>query len=289
MLNKREVFKELLRSKTTILAPGAYDGLSAKIIESLGFDSVYVTGYGVAASRLGMPDIGFCTMSEVVDQARNINEAINLPVICDADTGYGGVLNVYRTVISFEKAGIVGIHIEDQASPKKCGALSGRKLVSMEEMVSKIKIAVNAREDNNFVIIARTDARSSMGLEEAKRRLHTYLDSGADLVMVAERYPINDLKELAKSVSNKLAICGGTPGWEETNLPFSEYEKWGVKLVICPTLGLHTAGKALYNIYKELKEDKHVSATRLSEICYNFDEFNELMNLSYWSSMEKQY
>ncbi len=286
---KRKVLKELLKSKTIVMAPGAYDGLSARIIESLGFDVVYITGSGTAASRLGMPDLGLYTMSEIVDQAQNINEAVNIPVVCDADTGYGGVLNVHRTVRSFEKAGIAGIHIEDQATPKKCGRLPGKNLVPTEEMVNKIKIATDAREDDYFVIIARTDAGLSEGLNEAKKRLNTYLEAGADLVMIAESYPVDDLKELSQSVYNKLVICGGQLEWEAANLPLSVYEEWGIKLVIYPTLGIYTAGKALFNIYTELKKNKYICTSRLADAVWEFDEFAGLMNLPYWLSMENKY
>jgi len=291
MLKKRKIFKELLKDKRTILVPGAYDGLSAKVIDSLGFDAVYLTGYGMEASRLGMPDIGLASMAEVVDQARNMNEAVSIPVVCDSDTGYGGLINVYRTVRSFEKAGIAAIHLEDQSFPKKCGGLPGRELISAGEMVGKIKSALDAREDDDFVIIARTDARGASGgsFDEAKRRLHAYLDAGADLTLVAERYPIEELRELAKSLDNTLVICAGIAGWEEYNLPFSEYEEWGVKLVIHPLLGLYAAEKALINVHKELKREKYISEAKLAEFCCGFDEFNELISLKFWTNLEEKY
>lgn len=287
---KRNRFRQLLESRRTVMAPGAYDGVSARIIESLGFEVVYVTGYGLEASRLGMPDIGLATMAEVVDQVGNINEAVNIPVVCDSDTGYGGVTNVVRTVRAFLKAGVAGIHLEDQTFPKKCGGMPGRKLVSTEEMVGKIKAAVNAKEDDDFVIIARTDAKGVLGsLDATIERLQTYLNAGADLVMIAEPFQIEELKKVAQRTENKLVIVGGNPGWPETNLPFSEYEDWGVKLVIYPLTGLYAAEKAVSKIYKTLRNDKYLSDTVLDEACCTFDEFNEIINLPFWVAIEDKY
>lgn len=290
MLNKRKKFRELLKNTATVMAPGAYDGLSARVIESLGYEVLYVTGYGLEASRLGMPDIGLASMSEVVDQVRNINEVVDMPVVCDSDTGYGGVANVVRTVRAFVRAGIAGIHLEDQTFPKKCGGLPGRRLVSKEEMVGRIRAAVDNREDDDFAIIARTDARGVLGsLDAAIERLNEYLEAGADLTMIAEPYPVEELQKVAESTANTLVMIGGWPGWPETNLPLSQYEKWGVKLVIYPLTGLYAAEKAVSNIYKSLKRDGYVDEASLSEACCTFDEFNEVVRLPHWIDIEEKY
>lgn len=288
-LNRRKVFRELLRTQRTIMAPAAHDGVSARIIEAVGFDVVYASGMAMAASRLGVPDIGLISMAEVVDHAANISEAVNVPVLADADNGYGNVNNVYRTVRIFEKAGLAGIHLEDQVMPKKCGLMTGRGLISAEEMVGKIKVALAAREDKDFVIIARSDARGVNGYEEAKRRLQLYLEAGADLAMVGEHYSISELKDVAESLPGKLLICGGNPGMEETSLAFSEYESWGVKVIIYPHLGLYSAARAIRDIYSELKKEGYLTQERITHLCYGFDDFQKLLGLPKWNAREKKY
>jgi len=164
-MNAPQQLHSLLSQENIIVAPGCYDGLSARIIEHLDFKVTYLTGYGIEASRLGMPDIGFASMAEVIDHASNVCDATTLPVICDADTGYGDSLNVWRTVKKFEKTGVAGIHIEDQAIPKKCGGLPDREVIPATEMVGKIKAAVDAVDNKQFVILARSDAKTTLGIE----------------------------------------------------------------------------------------------------------------------------
>ena len=179
MVSKKS-FKSRLKEKGIIVAPGAYDALSAKLIQHMGFEAVYATGAGISAGLLGEPDVGLVTMTEQITRAKNIVDAVDIPVICDADTGYGDIINVMRTVREFEKAGVAGIHIEDQKMPKKCGHLEGIELISQEKMVQKLRAAVEARRDEQFVIIARTDARSVNSLDVAIKRCHAHVDAGAD-------------------------------------------------------------------------------------------------------------
>lgn len=190
VMSAGEELRKLLDKVDCLALPGCYDGLSAKIIEKMGFKGVYITGYGIEASRLGKPDLGLASMSEVVDHAKNITDSVKVPVVCDADTGYGDVKNLIRTVKEFARIGTAGVHLEDQMAPKRCGGMSRRKLISSEEMEGKIKAAkdILKEEDNNMIIIARSDARAECGMNEVKRRLHKYLEAGADLVMEAERY-----------------------------------------------------------------------------------------------------
>lgn len=290
MLNqKRAAFKKLLEGTKTIQAPGVYDGVSARIIESLGFDVAYASGHCMAASRLGVPDIDLLSMAEVLDQTRNINNAINIPVVADIDTGYGGLRNVYRTVQSFDKAGVAAIHIEDQILPKKCGTMPGRSVIPIEDMIARIKVALEAREDKDLVIIARTDAGSTMGSDEGKRRLHAYLDAGADLVMLGDHYPTEDMKDIARSFDNKLCIFGLNHDWEESYLPFSEYEECGVKLICYALFTLYSAVKSIFKAYGEFKKEQYLTQDRMLQIASEFWEFQDLVGYPKWMSIEEKY
>src|SRR3712207_6610491 len=176
--------QELLSGAEPVLAPGAYDALSARLVEQAGFEAVYMTGFGTAASLLGRPDIGLLTFSEMVDNARRITQAVQIPVIADADDGYGNPINVIRTIREYEAAGAAAIHIEDQVSPKKCGHMEGKQVIEVSEMVEKIRAAVEARNSEDFVIIGRTDARAVEGMDGALERARLYREAGADVLFV---------------------------------------------------------------------------------------------------------
>src|ERR671938_560448 len=193
----RSRLRELLGSGTPVVAPGAYDALSARLVEQAGFDVVYMTGFGTTASLVGRPDVGLLTGSEMVDNARRIAAAVDVPVIADADTGYGNALNVLRTVQLYEQAGIAGLQLEDQVMPKKCGHMSGKALIGADEMVGKIRAAVEARRDPDLVVIARTDAVAVGGLEEAIGRARAFADAGADLLFVEAPTSEEDLARIA--------------------------------------------------------------------------------------------
>jgi 2-methylisocitrate lyase-like PEP mutase family enzyme len=287
MVHGAKELRSLLESDEMLVVPGAYDATSAIVIESLGFDAVYATGYGTEASRLGLPDIGMATLPEMTDHGGNLSRAVDVPVISDADTGYGGPLNVVRTVEDFEQAGVAGIHIEDQAIPKKCGGLPGRKLVSVEDMVGKIQAATEAADD--LVVIARTDARSIHDVDEAMRRLDAYLDAGADGLLIGEPYEISELEDVTRSFPNKLMTVAGNPGWEETQLPLERYEEWGMKALIFPLNGLYAAAKAVERTYRRLRDEGNFSQQYLEENGYTFEEFNDLMGLDEWVALEKRY
>jgi 2-methylisocitrate lyase-like PEP mutase family enzyme len=176
--------RELLAGSEPVVAPGAYDALSARLVEQAGFDAVYMTGFGASASLLGQPDVGIMTFAEMVDQARRLAEAVEVPLIADADDGYGNPINVTRTVRAYEAAGVAGLHLEDQLSPKRCGHLAGKQLIAASEMVEKIHAAVEARRSADLVIIARSDARAVEGLDAALQRARRYRDAGADVLFV---------------------------------------------------------------------------------------------------------
>src|SRR5260221_9708173 len=189
--------RELLAGPDLIVAPGAYDGLRARLIAQAGFSVVYMTGFGTAASVLGQPDVGLLTMSEMVSRASALAAVIgDVPLIADADTGYGNPINVRRTIHEYEQAGVAGLHIEDQVWPKKCGHMEGKQVIPMQEMVQKIRAAVDARQDPDFVIIARTDANAVNGLEDALQRGRAYREAGADVIFIEAPRSIAELKAI---------------------------------------------------------------------------------------------
>ncbi|UQS24840.1 oxaloacetate decarboxylase [Amycolatopsis thermalba] len=227
----RKRLRELLAAPGPLVAPGAYDALTARLIEQAGFGVVYMTGFGTTASLIGRPDVGLLTGTEMIDNARRIVAAVDVPVIADADTGYGNALNVIRTVQAYEQAGVAGIHLEDQVSPKKCGHLSGKAVIAREEMVGKLRAAVAARRDPDFVLIARTDAAAVHGLADAIGRARAYAAAGADLLFVElgfalVLYPIGTLLAATAGVRALLETvrADGTPAAALPGLPsFGEF------------------------------------------------------------------
>ena len=285
-IRKTKILKKLLKKDGIIIGVGAYDGISAKIIEYLGFDLVYVTGAGIAASVLGVPDIGLLTMSEMVRQARNIVTAVDLPVISDADTGYGNPINVMRTVREFEQAGICAIHIEDQEIPKKCGHLEGKKIVSKDEMVQKIRAAVEARSDPDFIIIARTDARAVYGLEDALDRGHVYVEAGADVIFIEAPESVEELEIIGKSFDVPILINRG--GGKKTPwLSSSELQELGFKIVIFPGDAQRAAAKAMIEVLKVLKETGNTAS--IQDKMLSFEERFDLLGLPKYQELEKRF
>lgn len=285
-IRKTKILKELLKKDGIIIGAGAYDGISAKIIAYLGFDLVYVTGAGIAASVLGVPDIGLVTMSEMVRQARNIVTAVDLPVISDADTGYGNPINVMRTVREFEQAGICAIHIEDQEIPKKCGHLEGKKIVSKDEMVQKIRAAVEAKSDPDFIIIARTDARAVYGLEDALDRGHIYVEAGADVIFIEAPESVEELEIIGKSFDVPILINRG--GGKKTPwLSSSELQELGFKIVIFPGDAQRAAAKAMIEVLKVLKETGNTAS--IQDKMLSFEERFDLLGLPRYQELEKRF
>lgn len=228
---KRRKFRELLASPGMIVAPGAPDALTARIIEEAGFEVSYMGGNSAVAQMLGVPDIGLATFSEMIERARNIANAISIPLVCDADTGYGNVNNVVRAVCAYEQAGVAGIHLEDQVTPKKCGAMEGLTLNSMDESAMKIRAAVHARQDPDFVIIARTDSRAVAGLDEAIKRIQTYEKAGADIVYVEMLQSLDEVRQVVEAVSVPV-LYDVLELSEELTFSNEELEKAGVKMAI---------------------------------------------------------
>jgi methylisocitrate lyase len=251
---KKPNFKMLLREKDVICLPGTFNALVAKLIEAKGFDAVYCTGAGISTSLLGLPDIGLISLTEMARLVGCVCDAVQIPVISDADTGFGNAINVMRTVWEFEKSGAAGIHIEDQISPKRCGHLEGKEVITAEEMVGKIKAAVSARSNSDFVIIARTDAKSVEGMEGAVRRGRLYRDAGADVVFPEALETASDFVEFAKAVPDIPLWANMTEFGKTPYFTTEEYRQMGYKIVVFPVSTMRVAMKAVEEFLHELKE-----------------------------------
>ena len=273
-----------------IVAPGIYDAYGARFVEQAGFEAVYMTGNGVSASLLGLPDVGLIDLTLFASHAHRAAACVDIPLICDADTGYGNAVNVRRTVEEFEGAGVAAIHLEDQVSPKRCGHLPGsRPVVDMSEHAGKIEAAIAARRDPDFIIIARTDAASGHGLDEAIRRGKAYAQAGADVVFVELKSGPDILGQLKRVTSEIDAPClvnveeGGKLG----DLGAAELDALGFRLAIYPGLGRYAAGYGIREALGTLKRDGSTKKAR--ERMLTFREYNELLGLSDVEEWEKKY
>jgi 2-methylisocitrate lyase-like PEP mutase family enzyme len=270
--------RRLLSAPEMVVAPFVYDCLQAKIAERTGFQAVYMTGFGTAAAR-GFPDLGLLTMSEMVQNARAIAHAVNIPVICDADTGYGNPINVWRTVREYEDAGAAALHIEDQVWPKKCGFLAGKQVIPLEEMVPKIRAACDARRDLDFVIIARTDALAVNGWDDVVRRCTAYRQAGADLIFVDGIRTVDDLKDYASKLATLPLLYNGAL------LRIPELSRYGFKL------NIHTSSlMAAYVQFRDaLRELKETGSLDLPITGHLFAELIELMGVPAIEALSKKY
>jgi carboxyvinyl-carboxyphosphonate phosphorylmutase len=253
-LTPARVFRNMLEAPELLVVPSAYDALSARVIVQTGFRAVHMTGSGTSASMLGLPDLGFTTMTEQATNAKNIVLAVDVPVIMDADAGYGNAMNTWRAVREFEHAGVVGCHIEDQVNPKRCGHLEGKRLASTEEMIGKIQAAAEARVDEDFVIIARTDARESLGMDEAIRRSREYLAAGADCIFLESMRTVDEMKQAREEIDGPLLanmVEGGKTPWLTT----AELERIGFNLAIYPLSGWMAAAAILRKMFASLRDD----------------------------------
>lgn len=264
--------RELLSKPGMLVAPGVGDALGARIVAEAGFDVVYISGFCIEASY-GMADMGMLTMTEVTERAASVTAAVDLPVLCDADTGYGNSVNVIRTVKQFERAGIAGIHLEDQSLPKKCGALPDRALVSTGEMMGKIKAAVDARTDPDFLIIARTDAVQAGGMPETIERGFAYLDAGADMVMVQIPRNLDELRESCQAFNGKTVLTISESKVAPV-LPFKDLEEMGLKLGLIPLSLTFAAITAMRKAIRQIKEQQSIV-----ELMSGHDSFDTVLKL----------
>jgi len=278
--------RKLLSSNEILVAPGTHDPLVAKIIEKEGFEAVYMTGYGTSASILGQPDVGLLTQTEMAYRAANIVEAVSIPVIADADTGYGNAINVQRTVRLYEKAGVACIQLEDQVAPKKCGHMLGREIISQEEMVGKIKAACDARVDEDLMIMARTDARTNYGIDAAIERGRAYEEAGADIIFIESPESVEEMKKITSSfrvpVLANMLEHGRTP-----LLSAKELETLGYDLVIFCVASTYVIAKAVTKLMRELKRTG--TTVGMLDDMIPFDEFNKLVGLNDIREKERKY
>ena len=278
--------KSMLKSKKPLVIPGVYDALGAKIAQKVGFDAMFQTGYGTSATLFGMPDYGFIGSTETVDNARRICRAVSVPVIIDADTGYGNALSVWKLVKELESAGAGGIFLEDQKWPKRCGHMQGKEIISQEEYTEKLSAAIDARENKDFIIVARTDARATEGLDDAIQRGKQNRETGADAIFVEAPRSLDEMKKIGKEINAPLVanmIEGGAT-------PLSSAEilnKMGFKIILYPLSVLYANTFATTNILKELKKTGNTS--KFKQKVVNFDQFNDLVELPKFRKMEQKY
>jgi methylisocitrate lyase len=260
----------------TVLMPGVYDALTARIAARVGFDVVFISGYSVSAARLGEPDFGFLTQTDMVEAARAVCRVSDAPVIVDADTGYGNAVNVLRAVRDLQDAGAAGVFLEDQVWPKKCGHMAGKRVVDTAEHAAKIRAAVDARGDRDLFVVARTDARQPLGVEEAIERCLAYKEAGADALFVEAPQSVDELARVAEALPAPLVANmverGVTP-----HLSRSELRQLGFALIVCPLAALYAATRAVTDVLTELRDQETTSGAY--DRMVTFDEFNALVDL----------
>lgn len=278
MNEQRSRLRDLLAGSEMIIAPFVFDCLQARLAAEAGFDAVYMTGFGTAAAR-GYPDLGLLTMTEMVANARAIAGSVKVPVICDADTGYGNPLNVWRTVREYEDAGASALHIEDQVFPKRCGFLAGKQVIALEEMVPKVRAACEARRDPNLVIIARTDALQPNGWDDVVRRARAYREAGADLIFIDGIKTVEDLKRYADKLGDLALVYNGDL------LPLDELKKYPFKVTIHIGTML-TAYETMRTAMTELKRTGELSVGTSSNA---FNDLVKTMGVADYQSLEKKY
>lgn len=277
-MNKATKLKQLILDKEILIMPGAYDALSAKLIEKAGFYALQCTGYGIAGSRLGKPDVGILSFDIMLDQTRAICKAVDIPVMADGDTGFGNVVNICNTVECFEEAGAAGINLEDQVFPKRCGHMKGKQVISREEMVAKIRAARYAAKDPDFVINARTDAIAVYGVDEAIIRGNMYADAGATLIFVEAPKDTEDIKRVIREIKAPVSInmCGGG---ETPMVSFKMLEEWGAARVSAPVTALFAAYRGIENALQAMKEEGIDPSAQHPELVCDFKEYTDMIGL----------
>jgi 2,3-dimethylmalate lyase len=267
---------ELLARGNPVVAPGAYDALSARLIEQAGFAAVYMTGFGASASLLGRPDVGLLSFAEMVDHARRLVQAVDVPVIADADDGYGNHLNVMRTIREYEAAGVAALHIEDQVAPKRCGHMAGKQVIPAGEMVEKVRAAVEARR-GDLLIIARTDARAVEGLDAALDRARAYRDAGADALFVEAPEGEREIEAIAAAFPDTPLVFNAVDGGRTPPLPLDRLGELGFGLVLRPVATLFAAARAVQEML------------RADETTLRFDEFTDVIGLPELQALEDRF
>lgn len=285
-MSSRRTLKELLKRQRLLVAPGCFDGLSARLVETAGFEGAYLSG-GAVARSMGMPDIGLVTLSETIERAAQVVAAVKLPIIADADTGYGNAVNLVRTVREFERAGVAAIHIEDQITPKRCGHLEGKEVISLAEMEKKLQAALATRTDPDFCIIARTDARAVHGFDEAISRGRVFARLGVDAIFVEAPQSEEELAQIPRLIPDVPILVNVFKGGKTPMLPMGRLEKMGYRIAIYPSETQRAAIHAMTRALDTLKREGTTES--IDDDLTTFKERDRLVGLDDWQKIEKQY
>lgn len=286
-MNKCKDFQKLLQEPGSFILPGAYDAMSAKLIEEIGFKAIYATGAGISNAQLGWADVGLTSLKEVVDIVARMTDVTNVPIVVDGDTGFGNAINVIRTVREFERAGVAAIQMEDQVSPKKCGHFSGKEVISKEEMVGKIKAALDARKDESLAIMARTDAIATNGIEDAIDRAFAYYEAGADIIFVEAPNTVEEIRQITSTLKGIPQVINLVEGGKTPLISLKEAEEIGFKIMLCANTVLRSAIKGITDSLKILKEEGS-QENLLNNIC-TWEERQSLFKLGQIKEWEKKY
>ncbi len=279
--------RKLINNKTKpLVIPGVYDAIGAKIAQKVGFDAMFQTGYGTSATLLGMPDYGFIGAAETLDNARRISNAISVPLIVDIDTGYGNALTVRKLIQELQGAGVSGVFLEDQKWPKRCGHMKGKDVIPKEEYAEKLQSAIDAKSNKDFIIVARTDARATEGLDKAIERGNYYKKLGADVIFVEAPKSLDEMKKIGKSINAPL-VANMIEGGATPINSAAKLNKMGYKIILYPLSILYANTFATLKILHELKNKG--TTIKLKNNLVRFNQFNDIVELSKYSKIEKKY
>ena len=285
-MNPRQTLKKLLQRDKLLVAPGCFDGLSARLVQEAGYEAAYLSG-GAVARSMGIPDIGLVSMSEAIERAVQVVSVVNIPVIADADTGYGNAVNLVRTVREFERVGVAAIHIEDQITPKRCGHLDGKEVIPLAEMEAKLKAALATRTDPDFVIIARTDARGVNGFDDAIERARVFAKVGVDAIFVEAPQSEEELAEIPRRLPGVPLLVNVFKGGKTPMLPIERLQKMGYRIAIYPSETQRAAIHAMRNALATLKREGTTES--IDATLTTFKERDRVVGLDEWQSIEKQF
>ena len=285
-MTPRQTLKQLLKRDKLLVAPGCFDGLSARLVQEAGFEAAYLSG-GAVARSMGIPDIGLVTMSENIERAAQVAAVISIPIIADADTGYGNAVNLVRTVRAFERAGVAAIHIEDQITPKRCGHLDGKEVIPLDEMLQKLKAALATRSDLDFCIIARTDARGVNGFDDAIKRGQAFAKLGVDAIFVEAPQSEEELAEIPRRIPNIPLLVNVFKGGKTPMLPVERLEKMGYRIAIYPSETQRAGIYAMRSALSTLKRDGTTES--MDAALTTFKERDRVVDLDGWQKIERDF
>jgi 2-methylisocitrate lyase-like PEP mutase family enzyme len=285
-MNSRQTLRQLLKRDKLLVAPGCFDGLSARLVEEAGFEAAYLSG-GAVARSMGIPDIGLVTLSESIDRAAQVVATVKIPIIADADTGYGNAVNLVRTVREFERAGVAAIHIEDQITPKRCGHLDGKEVIPLAEMEKKLQAALATRTDPDFCIIARTDARGVNGFDDAIKRGRAFAKLGVDAIFVEAPQSEDELAEIPRRIPNVPLLVNVFKGGKTPMLPMQRLQEIGYRIAIYPSETQRAAIHAMRRTLDTLKREGTTES--IDDSLTTFKERDQVVGLDDWQKIERAY